>query len=182
MSRFLIVREPTEEEARRYVERVRWPAGPVCPHCGADERVKRIEGGATRPGLLKCYACRRQFTVTTGTILHRSRIPLRKWVLAFVLLCCTKRKVTGRKLQLILRIGSYQTAWQMRRRIRQAIRSQLLAGMAAQCLRFDEAWVGRVRPTTTGGAHSSPGKAGSATILIERNGRVRARSAQLWEA
>lgn len=76
----------TEDQARAYLESLRWPDGPVCPFCQAMKPYplrSRSQGGTRRPGVYCCRACRRQFTVTVGTPLHRTRLPLRKWVLAY---------------------------------------------------------------------------------------------------
>src|SRR5688572_11209582 len=76
----------TEDQAREYLEAICWPSGPVCPHCGS-LRATRLQGGSTAPGTLKCKDCRTKFTVRVGSILEDSPIPLRKWVIAFHLLC-----------------------------------------------------------------------------------------------
>ena len=74
----------TEDEARGILEKIRWPKGPTCPHCGGRDIV-RIEGKAksVRDGLLRCKDCRKQFTVTVGTLMQGSHITLRQWVQAF---------------------------------------------------------------------------------------------------
>ena len=81
------ISELTENQARDLIESIRWPHGPVCPHCGDNERIVRIGGESARPGLLRCKACRKQFTVSVGTIFERSHIPLRKWLMAFSMMC-----------------------------------------------------------------------------------------------
>jgi transposase-like protein len=68
----------TEDEARETIERILWPDGPVCPHCGATENVTRLQGKAHRAGVFQCNNCHAQFTVTVGTIFEDSHIPLRK--------------------------------------------------------------------------------------------------------
>ena len=113
----------TEDEARAYLEGIRWPEGPVCPHCGCFERIYKLNGKAHRPGLYKCGDCRKQFTVTVGTVMHRSHIPLHKWVLAFHLICASKKGVSALQLQRMLALGSYRTAWHMAHRIRLAMRA-----------------------------------------------------------
>ena len=67
-----------EDKAREAFEAVRWPDGPVCPHCGNSdqEKIAKGEGKARRPGLYYCTACNGQFTVTVGTVMERSKIPL----------------------------------------------------------------------------------------------------------
>jgi len=72
----------TEDEAREILESIRWPNGPICPHCGGNRSTK-IESQKARDGLIQCNECRKQFTVTVGTIMHRSHITLRQWVQAF---------------------------------------------------------------------------------------------------
>ena len=70
-----------ETAARRHLEKIRWPNGPVCPHCGnADsERIVALKGKSHRPGLYQCNECREHFTVTVGSVMERSHIPLSKW-------------------------------------------------------------------------------------------------------
>ena len=80
-----------EEMARELLERVRWPDGPICPHCvvvGGHYRVKPRKGSRrpVRQGVWKCRDCRKQFTVTVGTVFQGSKIPLSKWVTAIYLM------------------------------------------------------------------------------------------------
>jgi len=79
-----------EDAAREHLESIRWPRGPECPHCGGTERNSRLSGASHRPGLLFCGDCRKQFSVTVGTVFERSKIPLHKWVLATHLVCSSK--------------------------------------------------------------------------------------------
>ena len=75
------------DKAREYLEALRWPNGPFCPHCGSAKKPMKLEGKSHRPGLYKCseYQCRKQFTVTVGTVFESSRVPLNKWLLAVYL-------------------------------------------------------------------------------------------------
>ena len=75
--------------AREHLESILWPDGPVCPHCGEYENVKKLKGKSHRPGLYQCNSCRGHFTVTVGTVLERSKIPLNKWVLGFHLMAAS---------------------------------------------------------------------------------------------
>jgi transposase-like protein len=99
------------------VEAELWPNGPVCPHC--DTEVQRAGRLKTRPGLWKCYACRKQFTVRVGTIFEDSHLPLRLWLQAIHLLCSSKKGISTRQLQRILGCGM-KTAWHLGHRIRHA--------------------------------------------------------------
>src|SRR5438105_15173035 len=81
-----------EEAAFEYVEARLWPTGPTCPHCGNCDAAKigRLQGKTTRPGLRKCYACRKPFTVRIGSIFEDSHCPLRYWLQAIYLMCASK--------------------------------------------------------------------------------------------
>src|SRR5689334_9190894 len=106
-----------EEAAREHLERVLWPNGPVCPHCGERERITKLQGKAHRTGLYRCKACAKQFTVTVGTLYERSHIPLSKWLLATHLLNASKKGISTHQLHRMLGI-SYKSAWFMTHRIR----------------------------------------------------------------
>lgn len=111
-----------EEAAFAYVEAELWPNGPVCPHCeNADSaKIGRLQGKTTRPGLRKCYACRKPFTVRIGTIFEDSHLPLRLWLQAIHLLCSSKKGISTRQLQRMLGCGM-KTAWHLGHRIRFAM-------------------------------------------------------------
>jgi transposase-like protein len=113
-----------ESAARDFLEKARWPRGPVCPHCGANGayrlRPKAESRRPVRPGVLKCRACRRQFAVTVGTIFEDSHIPLSKWLVGIQLLCAGRDGVGARDLRRVLGV-SYKTASFMTRRLRRAI-------------------------------------------------------------
>jgi len=67
-----------EDAARAHLERVLWPQGPVCPRCGVTgDRITKLQGKSTRPGVYKCKDCRKPFSVTVGTVMERSHIPCR---------------------------------------------------------------------------------------------------------
>ena len=106
----------SEIRARAALEKARWPGGPVCPHCSAEERIARIDGQSHRDGLLYCNSCKRQFTVTVGTVFQGSKIPLTKWLLAIHLLA-TRTQLSVSELQRLLGV-TYKTAWLMARRLR----------------------------------------------------------------
>jgi transposase-like protein len=123
----------TDEEARKFLEDIRWPQGPVCSHCGNLAKSYAIAGKAARDGLYECAACHEQFTVTVGTVMHKSKIPLSKWVMAFYMICAHKKGVSARQLQRDLGLGSYRTAWHMAHRIRLAMREEPMASLLSVC-------------------------------------------------
>ena len=109
------------EAAAIYLESIRWPNGPVCPHCGEAERKPyRLNVKSTRRRLWKCAACRKQFTVMVGTIFEDSHVPLNKWLLAFYLLTSSKKAMSAHQLHRMLKV-QYKTAWFMTHRIRYAM-------------------------------------------------------------
>src|SRR5205823_4480740 len=132
--------EFTEDEARAYIEKLRWPNGAACVHCGCDQ-VYRLGGASTRPGLWKCRACKGQFTVTVGTVLEDSHIPLPKWVKAFHLMASSKKGISALQLQRNLGLGSYKSAWHMAHRIRWAMTNPE-QGLLKGTVEVDETYVG----------------------------------------
>jgi len=109
-----------EDKAREYLEKLRWPEGPACPHCGSNKRHYSLHGTEHRRGLWKCSDCQKQFSVTVGTVFERSHIPLNKWLLATYLLCSSKKGMSAHQLHRMLGV-TYKTAWFMFHRIRYAM-------------------------------------------------------------
>src|SRR5438477_8546967 len=89
-----------EDKAREHLEKTRWPYGPFCPHCGNldPKKITKLEGHKHRPGLYKCNEWREQFSVTVGSVMERSHIPLTKWVAAFYLMASSKKGVSAHQL------------------------------------------------------------------------------------
>ena len=140
-----------EDAAREALEAVRWPNGPVCPHCGnADpETMPKVEGKkkSHRPGLRYCNACKGQFTVTVGTVFERSKIPLSKWWLGMHLMGASKKGVSAHQLWRMLGFGSYRTAWFMAHRIREAMKELNPPPMGGEgkTVEADETYIGNVK-------------------------------------
>lgn len=132
----LFQRFPDNEAARIYFEGQRWPEGPVCPACGERERIWK---DAKRPGFYRCNADLVIFTVRTGTIFERSKVPLHKWLYAMYLLVTSRKGISS--LQLAKQIGVTQkTAWFMLGRLREACDNDPteLAGI----VEIDECYIG----------------------------------------
>jgi transposase-like protein len=137
------------DKAREALEAVRWPNGPVCPHCGSVERIAKVEGTkkSHRPGLYFCNACQGQFTVTVGTVFEDSKVPLNKWWMAVYLLSSSKKGISSHQLHRSLGV-SYKTAWFMSHRIREAMRDGTLAPFGGGdgvygIVEADETFIGR---------------------------------------
>jgi transposase-like protein len=173
-----------EAAAFAKLEAVLWPNGPVCPHCQNNERIYYLEGvrskpskknpdGVVRHGLKKCGKCRKQFTVRVGTVFESSHIPLHKWFQAVHLLCSSKKGISSHQLHRVLEI-TYEAAWFMSHRIREAMRSGDLAPMGGAggsgVVEADETFIGRKKGMEkkrgTGHKHA-------VLALVERGGKVR---------
>jgi transposase-like protein len=135
-----------EDAAYAWVEARVWPEGPVCPHCEEKARISKMKGKATRLGLYKCYACRKQFRVTVATIFEKSHVPLHLWLQAFYLLSGSKKGISSNQLHRTLGV-TLKTAWFMSHRIREAMREGSLSpatpmGGEGQVVEADETYVG----------------------------------------
>ncbi len=147
-----------EDKAREFIEKLRWPDGPVCPHCGEINNAYRLEpkpakeGGKdkhVRKGVWKCAGCREQFTVTVGTIFEDSHIPLSKWLLAYHLLCSSKKGMSAHQLHRMLKV-TYRSAWFMAHRIRYTMSQEPLSSKLQGIVEIDETYVGgKLRIGTT---------------------------------
>jgi transposase-like protein len=159
------------DKAREYLEALRWPNGPVCPHCGVVGDHYALKGKAHRPGLWKCKDCREQFSVTVGTVFERSKIKLNVWLQAVHLLCSSKKGMSSHQLHRMLGV-TYKTAWFMTHRIREAFKMPETGalGGGGGVVEADETYYGRIA-----------GKAGNIRApqkhkifsLVEREGSVR---------
>lgn len=105
----------TEASCVDYLVALRWPNGFVCPACGHGEARQ------TSRGLLECRKCRRQTSVTAGTIFHDTRKPLRQWFEAMWHVTSQKYGANALGLQRVLGLGSYNTAWRWLHRLRRAM-------------------------------------------------------------
>jgi transposase-like protein len=167
-----------EEAARAYFEGVRWPNGPVCPHCGVVNEATLVKGNSHRPGMYQCNACREPFTVTVGSVMGSSHLPLTKWALAFRLMASSKKGVSAHQLMRSLNIGSYRTAWFMAHRVREAMadRDPEPLGGKGKTVEIDETFIGKPDQRFVSGK-GWQGKRGTATkrkvlTMVERGGRA----------
>jgi transposase-like protein len=175
-----------ETKAREHLESIRWPNGPYCPHCGNsdEDQITKLAGKSHRPGLHVCNECREHFTVTVGSVMERSHIPLRKWVLGFHLMAASKKGVSAHQLMRMLGLGSYRTAWFMAHRIREAMKdaSPEPMGGPGKVIEADETYYGKLETPRPRNKYSPPptrgGKSGGAQKravlgLVERGGKAR---------
>ena len=134
-----------EDAAFVYVEARLWPNGPICPHCGnADgDRIGRLSGKSSRPGLRKCYACRKPFTVKVGTIFESSHIKLHLWLQAIFLIASSKKGISSNQLHRTLGV-TLKSAWFMSHRVREAMKDGGFAGFGGDggVVEVDETFIG----------------------------------------
>lgn len=167
-----------DEAARLHLEAQRWPDGPYCPRCGEAEKVTRLQGKSTAPGLCICKSCRTKFSVTMGTVFERSHIGLAKWMLGFRLMASSKKGVSALQLSRSLDI-TYKSAWFMAHRIREAMNMEPEGplGGEGKTVEADETYVGGLEKNKhankrVGRALARDGKKAVVT-LVERNGAAR---------
>lgn len=141
----------TEADAWEFLEELRWPNGVICPKChGSDVYLVVPRNGTSRrtsSGSMSerrtwnCRPCRRQFSATTGTMMHGTKIPLRTWVLVIFEMCASKNGVAGREIERKYGLCS-RSAWFLMHRIREAMKSDALIGSMRGTIVADEAFIG----------------------------------------
>jgi transposase-like protein len=163
-----------ETAARKHLEKLLWPEGPYCPHCGnADpKRIHKLQGKSTRDGVYKCRECEKPFSVTVGTAFESSHVPLHKWVYATHLLTASKKGISSHQLMRMLDV-SYKTAWFMSHRIREGMRPKELTPMGGggKIVEADETYIGQQEslPTDVSRYHNK----NMVLTLVERGGSAR---------
>jgi transposase-like protein len=161
-----------EAAAFAYMEAALWSTGPVCAHCSETVKVGRLNGKTTRPGLCKCYACKKPFTVRIGTIFESSHLPLHLWLQVIHLMCASKKGIATRQIQRMLNC-SMKTAWFLGHRIREAMTPDSVSplGGSGKTVEADETARTNSRKTKRGPERKKP----HALVLsfAERGGNVR---------
>jgi len=166
--------------ARELLERVRWPDGPICPHCvvvGGHYRVNPRKGSRrpVRQGVWKCRDCRKQFTVTVGTVFQGSKIPLSKWVTAIYLMGDSAKIVNAHQLQRKLEL-TYKSARFLVKRLGEGMRQGALGKKLNSLLEAEGANIVGKGPRKrhlrakkgTGVLTVSEGKGSSGSGVLER--------------
>jgi transposase-like protein len=164
-----------EAAAIARLETILWPQGAHCPRCGGFDRITLVKGG--RAGLRRCGPCKREFTVTVGTIFERSHVKLHKWFQAAHLMASSKKGISAHQMHRTLKV-TYKTAWFMEHRLREAMRELRATklGGEGKTVEIDETYIGgkernkhlTKRRRVTGGQGKE-----IAFSLVERDGRVR---------
>jgi transposase-like protein len=181
--------------AREFFEKQCWPEGAVCPFCGLIGEAYRLKAkqdskSPVRPGVWKCSGCRKQFTVTKGTIFEDSHIPLNIWLMAIHLMCASKKGVSAHQLHRMLGV-TYRSAWFMAHRLRYALTQDPFASQMTGTIEIDETYIGGkrrlkkrvsrvpVKPGARGIDNPSPTDNKQAVVsMVQRNGDVRSHHIQ----
>ncbi len=159
-------------KAREHLERLYWPNGVACRHCGnADPaRITKLAGKSTRSGVHWCNECNKPFTVTVGTVMEDSHIPLNKWVLAYHLMAASKKGMSAHQLHRMLGI-TYKSAWFLAHRIRESMNETTPSpiGGTNKVVEIDETYVGGKAKNR---AYKPEPKKHIVMTLIERDGKA----------
>jgi transposase-like protein len=164
-----------EDKARALLESLRWPDGAVCPHCKNDGKTKPNSKLTAKPdskrgvrkGVYFCGACRKQFTVKVGTIFEDSHIPISKWLMAYFILCSSKKSISAHQMHRMLDV-TYKTAWFMCHRIRYAMGADENTPKLSGTVEVDETFIGGKCTVKESYLRKTP-----VVALIERNGNMR---------
>jgi transposase-like protein len=165
-----------EAAAIARLEAIVWPQGPFCPRCGGFDRITPVKGG--RPGLRRCGPCKREFTVTIGTVFERSHVPLNKWFQAAHLMASSKKGISAHQLHRTLKV-TYKTAWFMEHRLREAMRPLVRPplGRDGGTVEMDDAYIGGFEKNKHASKRRHKGRGGIGKepiiALVERGGAVR---------
>lgn len=161
----LLEKFPNDDECREALEEIRWPAGVCCTRCG-DLNVLELP----KHNRWKCRSCDYQFSVMSGTIMHDSHLPLRKWFIAIYLMCESKKGISACQMQRTLGVA-YRTAWYLCHRIREAMGNEPFEGPTLLgVVEVDETLVGG---KTKGKGRAYKGNKTWVAGAIQRGGKVR---------
>ena len=152
----------SDEKCREVLEELRWPNGVACIRCGSTH----IRNSKTR-NQYDCGSCGYQFSVTAGTMLHDSHLPLKKWFLAIYLMCESKKGISALQLKRTLNVA-YRTSWYLCHRIRSAMESAYPMPLKG-FIEIDEPFVGgKVRGQARGYKKNKAAVVGA----VQRGGKI----------
>jgi transposase-like protein len=163
----------TEDKCLDYLEKMRWPSGVCCIHCGVlnVSTITRTSGKNKRVRIYQCLeeGCRKQFSATSGTIFNDTHLPLTKWFMAIAMICEAKKGMSAKQLERHLGVN-YRTAWHLAHRIREAMQDggDLLTGV----VEADETYLTPKKPRK-GKPYVKKEKRDIVLGMIERGGKLR---------
>jgi transposase-like protein len=166
-----------ETKAREALEAVLWPEGPFCRHCGNSDpdKIAKMQGKSARPGLHYCNECKREFTVTVGTVFERSKVPLTKWWMAAHLFNQGKNGASAHEMHRQLGV-TYKTAWFMMHRLREAMTDLAPAAMGGEGgqVQADETYYGNTSKRSKSYRKGLKRKAAVVALVDPATGHARA--------
>lgn len=163
---------PTQKSCLEHLEKARWNNKPVCPYCGSTK-------DSPLPNEMRhhCNNCNTSYSVTVGTIFHKTKVDLQKWFLAISIILNAKKGLSARQLACDLEVNR-NTAWYMGMRIRKAMTQFQDQSMLKGIVEMDETYiVGKPRKGDNDGEPLKRGRGTKKTPVVgmaERGGRVRA--------
>jgi transposase-like protein len=161
----------TEEACQQYLAASRWPDGFRCPRC-AHPRAYAI----VKQRRWECAACGHQVSLTAGTILHNTKIPLMQWFWAAYLMTTDKRGISALLVQRQLGLRRYETAWMMLHKLRRAMVNAAREPLHGE-VEVDDTWIGGPQPGIKGSRQLKDRRAVPVLVAVERRedrtGRIR---------
>jgi transposase-like protein len=158
-----------EEVCQQYLAACRWLDGFACRRCGHQRAYSVV-----RQRRWQCAACRHQVSLTSGTILHNTKIPLTLWFWAAYLMTTDKRGISALLLQRQLGLRRYETAWMMLHKLRRAmvnVARELLHGE----VEIDDTWIGGTQAGLRGSRQLKGRRAALVLVAIEKRGKISGR-------
>jgi transposase-like protein len=159
----------TEEACQRYLAACRWPEGFNCPRCGHGNAYELL-----KQRRYQCGKCRYQVSLTSGTILHRTKIPLSDWFWAVYLMTTDKRGVSALLLQRQLGLTCYETAWMMLHKLRRAMVNAAREPLRGE-VEVDDTWIGGEQAGLRGSRQLKDRRAALVLVAVEKRGRASGR-------
>jgi transposase-like protein len=160
----------TEEACRQYLTACRWPDGFSCPRCGHEKAYALVKQGRHQ-----CVKCRHQVSLTSGTVLHRTKIPLTHWFWAAYLMTNDKRGVSALLIQHQLGLSSYETAWMMLHKLRRAMVNATRDPLRGE-VEVDDTWVGGEQAGLKGSRQLKDRRAALVLVAVEKRGHASGRA------
>src|SRR5438034_9636344 len=160
----------TEEACQQYLGACRWPNGFVCSRCGHRRAYELAQQGRW-----ECADCRHQVSVTAGTILHNTKIPLTVWFWAAYLMTTDKRGLSALLLQRQLALRRYETAWMMLHKFRRAMVNLAREPLQGE-VEVDDTWIGGEQAGLRGSRQLKGRKAALVLVAVEKRGGLTGRA------
>ena len=155
----------TEEACQQYLAASRWPEGFRCPRCGHRRAYPMLTHHRWR-----CVDCRYQVSLTAGTVLHNTKLPLTVWFWAAYLMTTDTRGISALLLQRQLGLRRYETAWMLLHKLRRAMVNLAREPLHGE-IEIDDTWVGGPQPGLRGSRQLKGRKAAIVVVAVEKRGR-----------